>query len=54
MNAEHLVKERINSISYNADNTFAALATSKGFKIYSTQPFALRNERDFGTPLQIV
>jgi hypothetical protein len=31
-----------------------ALATSIGFKIYSTQPFALRHERDFGTPLQFV
>lgn len=30
------------------------MATSKGFKIYSIQPFALRHERDFGTPLQFV
>jgi hypothetical protein len=47
-------KEIINSVSYNADNTCMALATSIGFKIYSTQPFALRHERDFGTPLQFV
>ena len=47
-------KESINSVNFNHDNTFVALATSIGFKIYSTQPFALRHERDFGTPLQIV
>lgn len=49
-----IAKETINSVSFNADNTFVALATSIGFKIYSTQPFALRHERDFGTPLQFV
>lgn len=47
-------KETINSVSFNADNTFVGLATTRGFKIYSTQPFALRHERDFGTPLQFV
>jgi len=49
-----LNKEVINSISYNADSSFMAIATSIGFKIYSTQPFALRHQRDFGTPLQFV
>ena len=49
-----LGKVIIKSVSFNADNTFVALATSIGFKIYSTQPFALRHERDFGCPLSIV
>lgn len=47
-------KETINSINFNPDNTFAAVATSKGFKIFSTQPFKLKFQRDFGTPLEIV
>ena len=47
-------KEVINSVSFNQDRSFAALATSIGFKIYSTHPFALRHQRDFGTPLQFV
>jgi hypothetical protein len=47
-------KETINSASFNSDSSFMALATSIGFKIYSTQPFALRHQRDFGTPLQFV
>lgn len=46
--------EVINSVSFNADNSFMAIATNIGFKIYSTQPFALRHQRDFGTPLQFV
>ena len=47
-------KEVINSVSFNQDRSFAALATSIGFKIYSMNPFSLRHERDFGTPLQFV
>jgi hypothetical protein len=47
-------QEVINSISFNQDRSFAAFATSIGFKIYSTAPFALRHQRDFGTPLQFV
>jgi hypothetical protein len=47
-------REVINSISFNPDHTFMAIATSIGFKIYSTQPLTLRHERDFGTPLQFV
>ena len=46
--------EVINSVSYNQDRSFVALATSIGFKIYSTNPFALRHQRDFATPLQFV
>jgi len=47
-------KEVINSVSFNQDRSFAALATSIGFKIYSMHPFNLRHQRDFGTPLQFV
>jgi len=47
-------RETINSISFNPDNSFMAIATSIGFKIFSTQPLVLRHERDFGTPLQFV
>lgn len=47
-------KEVINSVSFNQDRSFMALATSIGFKIYSLQHFALRHQRDFGTPLQFV
>jgi hypothetical protein len=53
-NIPNPLKEVINSVSYNADRSFMAIATSIGFKIYSTQPFALRHQRDFGTPLQFV
>jgi len=31
-----------------------ALATNKGFKIYSVEPFELKQSRDFGAPLQLV
>jgi|JI9StandDraft_1071089.scaffolds.fasta_scaffold577525_1 hypothetical protein len=31
-----------------------ALATSKGFKILSTQPLKLKQSRDLGAPLQMV
>jgi len=30
------------------------LATSKGFKIMSTQPLKLKQSRDLGAPLQMV
>lgn len=53
-NGNSNTKEVINSISFNPDNTFMALATSIGFKIFSTQPLILRHERDLGTPLQFV
>jgi hypothetical protein len=54
MDSASTFNETINSVSFNPDNTFVALATSRGFKIYSTQPFSLKHERDFGSPLQIV
>ncbi|MCB0371140.1 MAG: hypothetical protein KDD45_17410 [Bdellovibrionales bacterium] len=53
-NTSKFNKEVINSVSYNQDRSFVALATSIGFKIYSTNPFALRHQRDFSTPLQFV
>lgn len=31
-----------------------AVATNKGFKIYTVEPFELKQSRDFGAPLQIV
>lgn len=31
-----------------------ALATSKGFKIFATQPLKLKQSRDLGAPLQMV
>jgi hypothetical protein len=53
-NTGKLEKETINSVSFNSDRSFMGLATSTGFKIYSLHPFALRHQRDFGTPLQFV
>lgn len=53
-NTGKIGKETINYVSFNQDSSFMAIATSIGFKIYSLQPFALRHQRDFGTPLQIV
>ena len=53
-NSGSIGQEVINSVSFNEDRSFIALATSTGFKVYSTQPFALRHYRDFGTPLQFV
>jgi len=54
MDTGSLNKEKINSISYNADNSFMAIATSIGFRIYGIQPLVLRQFRDLGTPLQLV
>ena len=47
-------EERVNSVSFNPDNTFMAAATSIGLRLYQMQPFQLRHRRDFGTPLRIV
>ena len=47
-------KESINCISYNPDNSCLALATNKGFKIYATDPLSLKQDRDFGAPIQII
>jgi len=44
----------INGIRFNGDHSCMALATNKGFKIYSVEPFQLKQSRDFGAPLQIV
>lgn len=43
----------IHSTSFNADNSLMAIATNVGFKIYSTSPTSLKQERDFGAPIQI-
>lgn len=43
----------IHSISFNADCSLLAISTNVGFKIYSTNPTALKQERDFGAPIQI-
>lgn len=53
-NSGKITQEVINSVSFNQDRSFMAIATSIGFKIYSLHPFALRHQRDFGTPLQFV
>lgn len=44
----------INGIRFNGDHTCMAVATNRGFKIYSVEPFELKQTRDFGAPLQIV
>lgn len=46
-------KEKIYSISYNSDGSLMALATNRGFKVYSTNPAMLKQERDFGAPIAI-
>ena len=46
--------ETINYICFNVDNTCLAMGTSRGFKVYSTDPFMLKQERDFGAPIQII
>lgn len=43
----------IHSISFNADCSLLAIATNVGFKVYSTCPTSLKQERDFGAPIQI-
>lgn len=43
----------IYSVSYNSDSSLMAIATNVGFKIYSTNPTNLKQERDFGAPIQI-
>jgi hypothetical protein len=52
--SSNFVKEVINSVSFSSDSSFIAIATNVGFRIYSTNPFALKRHRDFGTPLQFV
>lgn len=44
----------IHGIRFNGDHTCMAVATSRGFKIYTVEPFELKQTRDFGAPLQIV
>lgn len=43
----------IHSISFNADCSLLSIATNVGFKIYTTSPTSLKQERDFGAPIQI-
>jgi len=43
----------IHSITFNADNSLLAVATNVGYKIFSTNPTNLKQERDFGAPIQI-
>ena len=43
--------EQVNSITFNDDSSLMSIATNIGFKIYSTIPFTLRQDRDFGAPL---
>lgn len=43
----------IHSISYNSDSSLMALATDIGIKIYSTNPLVLKQDRDFGAPIEI-
>jgi len=46
--------EYINSVSFNSDYSCIALATNRGFKIFTTEPLKLKQHRDLGAPLQFV
>jgi len=41
-------------LTFNWDNSCIALATSRGFKIFATEPLKLKQHRDLGAPLQLV
>lgn len=43
----------IHSVSFNSDNSLMSIATNVGFKIYETSPVSVKQERDFGAPIQI-
>ena len=45
--------EQINSVTFNEDSSLMSIASNIGFKIYSTCPFTIRQDRDFGAPLNI-
>lgn len=46
--------EIVNSVSFNPDNSCLSIATSRGFKIFTTQPLLLKRCRDLSAPLQYV
>ena len=46
--------EYINTVSFNSDYSCIALATNKGFKVFTTEPLKLKQQRDLGAPLQFV
>lgn len=53
LNTNSFNETKINSIHYNADRSCMALATNKGYKIFTLDPFVLKRDRDFGAPIQI-
>lgn len=46
--------EPITCMSYNPDRSCIAVGTSRGFKIYSINPFELRQHRDFAIGIGII
>jgi hypothetical protein len=41
-------------VSFNWDCSCIALATTRGFRVFTTQPLKLKQTRDLGASLQIV
>lgn len=48
------VKEEILCLSFNADKSFLAVGTNRGFRIFCLDPFELRQHRDFAAPITMI
>lgn len=47
-------KEEILYLSFNCDRSYLAAGTTRGFKIFSLEPFELRKEQDFAERIVLI